>query len=380
MRSKLLVALIALTLSGCVSEDDVQDDITGNREGGFDEDGNVTQSFGPHSGLPLERPADWEPRMDAPPQWVQGEWWTFRLESQLEGSSWENTRVVAGKEGPDYLVGMPIDEFSDDVMVMHLPGFGLVNAESLGFEAHDVMFDFLEFPLEVGNTWTGYFESNAQPVTFLVEDISDNKAHMSISGQWGGSAIYDAELGTITYLELVGYAKYEITGHGFGYEGVVRVPHSHDLIFFHGRLAQVQGVDPQTAILTPNPKGPTDVITIAEGYDRVSFGLLFQDLVGGNVPVGSGVFQVDVTAPDGMEYTAQKLPTDGTAFKAVMFANDNPTGDWTIDYIALGAGLAAIEGIGYVTFDVVLPEGCVLLTSDVHDHGGDCGGHVHDIE
>ncbi|MGB1697933.1 MAG: hypothetical protein ACPHK8_06005, partial [Thermoplasmatota archaeon] len=172
----------------------------------------------------------------------------------------------------------------------------------------------------------------------------------------------------------------EVTGHGFNYEGMVRVPHSHDLIFFHGRLAQAQGVDPDTGILSPNPKGPMDTITIGEGYDRVSFGLIFQDLLAGNTGVGSGLFQVDVVAPDGETYSSQKLPTDGSAFKVDLFANDNPAGDWQVTYVAAGAGLSFIEGIGYITFDVELPSGCVQLTSNVHDHGGNCGGHVHDIE
>jgi hypothetical protein len=386
----LLAALLAMVaISGCVSEDDAQDQLDNLRdEGGFDEDGNVTQSFGPHSGLALERPASWTPRLDAPPEWVQGEWWIFDLESQLEAGSWSNTRIVAGKQGPDYLLGMPINEFSDDIMVMHIPGFGLVNAENLGFEAHDVMFNFMEFPLEEGNSWTGDFEADGATLGFTVESIEGNLANIAITGAFDGSAVYDAEMGAVTYLELLGYAKYEVTGHGFGYEGIVRVPHSHDLIFFHGRLAQAQGLEPGSGFVNPNPKAQQDIITIPEGYDRVSFGLLFQDLAFGTLQteagapetIGSGVYQIDVTAPDGETYTSQKLPTDGSAFKATMFANDNPTGDWIVDYVALGAGASFIEGIGYVTFDVVLPEGCVLLTSDVHNHGGDCGGHIHDIE
>lgn len=373
----VLASFLLIALSGCVDSEEAPEETTttGTAQDGFDENGNVTQTFGPHSGLPLERPADWTPRLDQSPEWVQGEWWTFDLQSHLDGSSFSNTRVVAGKEGADYLVGMPLEDFSDGVMIMHIPGFGLVNSDSLGFEAHDVMFDMMSFPLEESKTWTSSFEAPGQQITFLVEEIKDNQAHMSISGALGGgSAIYDAELGAVTYFELLNYAKYEITGHGFGYEGTVRVPHSHDLIFFHGRLAQVADLT-----LGPAPL-PLETITIPEGYDRVSFALIFQDIVAGATGVGSGLFQVDATAPNGETYTAQKLPTDGAPFKVEMFANDEPAGDWNLQYIAAGAGGSFIEGIGYITFDVELPSGCVLLTSSVHNHGGECGGHVHDIE
>ena len=45
-------------------------------------------------------------------------------------------------------------------------------------------------------------------------------------------------------------------------------------------------------------------------------------------------------------------------------------GDPLIGTVAAGAGLSFIEGIGYITFDVELPSGCVQLTSNVHDHAG----------
>lgn len=173
---------------------------------------------------------------------------------------------------------------------------------------------------------------------------------------------------------------YEVTGHGFDYEGTVRVPHSHDLIFFHGRLAQVADLSGGTPIgFGVNPL-PLETITIPEGYDRVSFGIIFQDIGSGATGIGSGLFQIDVTAPNGDTYSSQKLPTDGSPFKVDLFANDEPTGDWTATFVAAGAGVSLLEGIGYITFDVDLPSGCVQLTSDVHDHGGNCGGHIHDIE
>jgi hypothetical protein len=66
--------------------------------------------------------------------------------------------------------------------------------------------------------------------------------------------------------------------------------------------------------------------------------------------------------------------------KIVSFAHDLPAGDWELEVIAAGPAQVFIEGIAYVVFDVDLPSGCVMVTERVHDHGGECGGHVHDIE
>lgn len=373
----LLLTLLLAGLAGCVDDD--ASDVDDTPVVTDDTPDETEPSFGPMSGLPRERPADFTPSFDEAPQWVLGEWWDFELTSYLEDSSYTNTRVVAGKEGINYLVGMPIETFSDGIMVMHTPGFGLVDSTNLGFEAHDVKMDLMQFPVEEGNTWSAYFESTQQQLNFLVEAIEGNEAQISISGTYTGQMIYDAQMGAVSLLEFQGYSKYEVVAHGFDYEGQVRVPHSHDLIFFHGRLAQAQGVDPDTAVLTPNPKAPTDTITIPDLYDRVSFGLIVQDLGAASTGVGSGLFQIDATAPNGETYSFQKLPTNGNAFALELFANDEPAGDWTVQYVAAGAGLSFIEGIGYVTFDVNLPSGCVEKTSKIHDHGGDCGGHAHNL-
>src|ERR1051325_8751935 len=147
-----LVLVAVLLLAGCVQPDPEAQSVTV---------ANAT----PSDGLALEAlpagapPATQAPAsLDAPPQWRGGEWWTIKVTDAFDGKSWEATRVVAGKEGDAYLVGMPRDAFSNEQMVIHLPGYGQVSSSSLGFDVHNCPFEPLRFPLADGKEWDTKFE------------------------------------------------------------------------------------------------------------------------------------------------------------------------------------------------------------------------------
>src|SRR5688572_31222349 len=59
----------------------------------------------------------------------------------FDGSVREFYRVVAGSEAGNYLVGFPVNEFSNDVLVMHAPGYGDINRADLSYETHDAVLD-----------------------------------------------------------------------------------------------------------------------------------------------------------------------------------------------------------------------------------------------
>jgi hypothetical protein len=370
-----LAAFLVVSLAGCADSDDAPEQVA--EDVAPDPTAPV---FGPHSGLPLTRGADWVPRLDAAPEWVLGEWWTIEILDGFVGQSHTVTSVVAGKEGPDYLIGMPEPDFNDEVMILHHPGFGLVKSSTLGYETHDWMFEPLRFPLKQGDSWDSLWQSGTNTVTHTVEEVDDATMTAKIAMTGGQSAeyVYDAGLGFIRDFHAPGYMEFHVVAHGFGHEGVVRVPHGHDLIFLHGSLGPVP-VGGETPIL--------QTVSVPDAYDRTSFSLIIFELVPLLVApaapvtdlVGQGVYQIDVTAPDGATFSATKLPTE-PGHKIVSFSHDQVGGDWTIQSVAAGPAQVFLEGIGYVTFDVSMPEGCVLKTSKVHDHGGDCGGHVHDIE
>lgn len=304
-------------------------------------------------------PDEWNATLEEPPDWRLGQWWTFALTEHFTGATHEVTLVVAGAESDWFLTGMPEDDFKHDIMVLHVPGVGQVGKADLRWDIHDAIFKPLQFPLQDGDTWnTRWNDREVQAdvievtgTTATVEFIGDND-HFTLT--------YDSEVGTIVALDQEGYATLELLDHGFEYEGVVTVPHEHELIFFHGRLAGALGVGYQD--MQPHP--PVETITIEGDYDRVSFGLLLIGLVPG------GLYAVEATAPDGSTYDAQMVGTEQDQFDIHVHSNDDPAGDWDLSFVAAGPGGALMEGIGYHVFDIDLPSGCLLGAMDEHAHHG----------
>lgn len=387
-RAILLAALLAaIGIAGCV--DDGPENVA-TEVGDDTEPTEAIPTFGPHSGLPRDIDLVPDRTWEEPPQWILGEWWEIELTSGFTGETSTFTRVVAGKEGENYLVGMPLESFNDEAMIMHFPGFGLIQSNTLGYEAHDFMFEPLSFPLEVDTTWQSLWQGANAVLTHLVADRDDENGlvYLEAGGAQTITYTYDVEMGQIVEFNAPGYASYRVIDHGYDYEGMVRVPHGHDLTFFHGRLGPAVGVAQSEGVQVPNTNllvspNPIETITISEDYDRASFILAAFDLapllLNANLPVSTGVNSITATAPDGTSYDLTTLPTQA-GHSIVSFAHDLPAGEWTLQTVAAGAMQVFMEGVSYVVFDVDLPSGCVQLTERVHDHGGDCGGHVHDIE
>ncbi|MEA3203378.1 MAG: hypothetical protein QOI63_1053, partial [Thermoplasmata archaeon] len=63
--------------------------------------------------LPRDAPKDGERTLATAPQWRLGEYWQYHLVDGFTGTAYDFTRVVAGTDGPNYLVGFPSDAFSN---------------------------------------------------------------------------------------------------------------------------------------------------------------------------------------------------------------------------------------------------------------------------
>lgn len=301
-------------------------------------------------------PDEWNATLEAPPQWRLGQWWKIRLTEHFTETSKEITVVVAGAERDWFLTGMPEAQFDHHVMVMHMPGVGQIGKSDLRWDVHDEYFQPMKFPLRNGDSWETHW--SALPVQADVASVSGTKATIEVTGDnQHFELVYDADVGTITYMEIPGYATMEVIDHGFDYKGVVTVPHMHDLIFFHGRIVGALGVGFQD--MEPHP--PMDTIPVEGDYDRVSFGIILFGLT-------PGVYMVEVTAPDGTQYQESLIATQPDMIMISIQSNEQPVGDWEAAYVAAGVGAAFIEGIAYHVFDIHLPSGCLL---------GDMGGHEH---
>lgn len=329
--------------------------------------------------MPRDPPAAGERTLDAAPQWRLGEWWTYHMQDRLSGKSLDFTRVVAGedKQAGTYLVGFPIDEFSNDVMLFHIPGYGDISQRDLSYETHDKVFQPLQFPLAEGATWPMEFEGAAKGQAVAARP-GDGTAQvtMEVSNYGFINATYDPTIGEIKVMDIKGYARYEVTGHGYNWKGVVRVPHAHDLIFQHGRLAAV--FDVRDPLIPPTPRTTTETVDIAAGYDRVSFiiALGTGPFLGTPNPepaqvVPTGFYRETVTSPNGTQFQLTLMPNEGN-FKIESYGATDPTGTWTLEHIAGGPGVAFVEGIAYHSIDVDLPSGCALKSFNAQHHGNLC--------
>ncbi len=370
MRWAMLAAasLGLLALSGCASDDGTTDAVQTTPAVQYEDE--VVQVAAPT--MPRDPPAAGERTLDAAPQWRLGEWWKYFMTDEFTGKTTEFLRVVAGEDraAGNYLVGFPVEAFSNDVMVLHVPGYGDIRQADLAYETHDAYFEPLQFPLAEGNTWEMSFEGVANGLA-TVSLPGDGTARITMEvSQYGWiNATYDPAIGEVSELSINGYGEYRVIDHGYGYQGVVRVPHAHDLLMQTGRIAGALvnlGIPPATA-------GPTETVEVGEGYDRFSFILAVGagPFLGLDPAVPVGVFQETATAPDGTQYQLQLLPHEG-GFKIEAFGHDNPAGAWNLQHVAAGAGIAFIEGIGYHSIDVELPSGCVVASFNAQHHNADC--------
>lgn len=297
--------------------------------------------------------------LEAPPLWQVGEWWKIRL-VDLTGATIEVTRVVAAVEDAFYLVGMPKDQFRDDLMVLHLPGFGQVLRTDLSFEIHDAPYQPLKFPLSAGDTWRTGFEGRAVEAKVLSAEGNVSKVQLrSPPGQGSDDIIvtYDARVRDIANHSQPGYAYYDVLDHGFNYTGTVLVPHMHDLVFQHFRIA---GAFASFGTSPANPPQPapniTETIRLAPGYDRASFVIVLVDisalLAGSSRPFG--VYQESITGPGGKKFEASLTPADASPLKIATFFLEKPSGDWSLTHVAGGFGVAGAEGIAYHVYEFVL--------------------------
>lgn len=304
--------------------------------------------LGPESHLPTA------PRstasLDEPPAWRLGEWWHVSFSAPPYHLFAEVDAVVAGVEGGRYVVGMA-DHLDDGVILLHFPGFGEVDPDTLGFDAHDRFFTPLRFPLEAGKTWdTQWYTGGALTAKVDAVDAASGRATVSMSGVHTLHLVYDARMGAITELDIEGYGGFRLTAHGYGFQGPLVVPSHQDLVFCNGRSGAVQAVDFCSTKPATEPHTPTETLAVAGQYDRVSFGLFLRDTAEAAGPaagsVSPAVLDIQVKAPDGTVYERRKTP-DAPGMVLYAYGKERPVGTWQVTSVAGGEGTAILEGVAY---------------------------------
>lgn len=353
-----IVLGVLLVTAGCLGATDAGEDANvtptnATTPDTADTDGATTDGDGPTDGAPAEA------TLTAPPDWRIGEWWTVELTSSLTGETVEMTRVVAGTEGEDYLIGQPEDAWSTEGLVFHVPGLGEVRQDDLSYEVHDVRFQPLQFPLTDGASWQTSFEGLDVEASVTTTDAGTAEIHYCCGRNI--TATYDPGVRAITSFDADdGFISYEVIDHGYDYTGVVTVPHGHDLIFNHGRVAGALSAS------STQPAPPVEEVELDPDYQRVSFVQIAGPLGVVEQPISSAYIE-RATNPNGTTFETQHLPTDGGSFTVNFFETTELGGTWSFEHAAPGPGLAFTEGIAYHVFNMKLPEGHLL---------GDHGEHV----
>lgn len=335
MRVEVVLVAMALLLAGCLGG-------SGGAEPTAEPDADgpdPVRSSGPVDSGPTSS-AD----LETPPEWYEGKWWKYRIQEDFTGSSYETMRVITGLEPAtdSYLAGMPQDQWLDKALALHVPGFGRVGRQDLSFEIHDCPFQPVDFPLTDGKTWQTEFE--CRPVNATATLLDETTAEIEMTGPNDHLVLtYDAEVGAVTEMIIDNYATIEMVDHGDGFRGNVTVPHMHDLVFMHGRVAGALN-------LSLRPAAPAESVTVDDTYDRVSFVII----LGSILPDTSGpntFYQETATAPDGTTYEERVTAADEPGIRLLFYQHDDPGGTWELQHVAAGPGIAMIEGIGYHVFD-----------------------------
>jgi hypothetical protein len=287
----------------------------------------------------------------AAPKLVPGEWWRIRFTSPLTGVDVEFIRVVGAVDGDAYVVGMPHEGWYKEAVVYHTPCFGDVVAADLGCRAHNIPFAAVKFPLTEGATWVTQFE-RPPDLTATVKVVSPTEAEITYADADGNvhiEAVYDATIHEMRSFKHA-IAVWEVVEHGYGFEGWITIPRAEELVFEHGRVGT-----PAT-MMNPigTPAAPVESVEISGGYNRLSFILAVGNALG--VDQG-GAYRMTATAPDGTVYQMESIP--GAPMTIQFFEHKDPDGVWDLEYLAVGPGIAFIEGIAYHQYDIHLPDGAI---------------------
>lgn len=327
MRSRwawlLAVALVGSVLAGCVgSTDETETDPSGAEA------------------LPTGTPTDEELAargLDQAPQLREGEWFEVEVTNQLDdGATYEERLVVLDERNGSYVVGTPTDGSPAPLLILHLPGLGLVDRSTFGYEAHDVLFEPVQFPLEKGRTWETEWYTGAMDAEVVETDGSTAEIEL-VGENTRINVTYDARLGLPAKVEIPGYGSYEVTDHGFEHAGAVEAPVGRDLVILNGRIGPA--LDPS---LQPGP--PVESVDVEEGYDRMTLALVLGNLV---VEDTTGVYRASATAPDGTTYEATFTPTPDDQVQISPHVHEDPAGTWDLEYEAGGPGVAVVEAVAY---------------------------------
>ncbi len=282
------------------------------------------------------------------PEWVVGDWWTFRIGSTYAPAR-DITIVVVGVDDTSYAVAASEERTALESIWWHLPPIGIVSRADLSWEAHDEPMSILRFPLADGARWTGSIEG--QEIGFAARKLP--------SGAFEVTGLYDEEWLAIRYVYDPAVAQFsnatlnygsdthswstlELVESGQGFALASFLPMYDDA--FLGGFGDPTEADPQV----------TREFEVPDEVSHVMLGCMAQGIV--------GEFRVQVTPSEGPAFSCGRTftSTDPGTHMEIITAPGSP-GTWRIVPTVVGPGSVFVEAAAVWLFSCEPTTGEGLL-------------------
>lgn len=319
MRRPTLPIALLLLASGCISDDPTPHDEAGT-ENASD---STTNSDAP--------PAPSE--LDGPPTLSVGDWWKYKLSTQLrQAEPYEYTLVIAGETPEAFLLGTPTDVGLNQSFFTHLPALGPVRKADLAPTRHGHPVPWVEWPLSEDKTWTvevrGVWEAHPQRIqakvagqefpAWRIDYVMEGRLQHRIewaaaTGWWIREEAYFGLDAPVHRLELSEW--------GHNRTGTALYAVATD-VFVHAQ-------DHNASAARANPTGTTQFTTRAADADWLLVGF-FQWGATATSGGAHGVCGIDLAVPDGGPFLWFNFCHQATTLE--WFALPIRDGTWTLEW------------------------------------------------
>lgn len=281
-----------------------------------------------------------------PPRWQVGDWWEYRLTSEVYDTEATIRVVVANTTPTGFVMGVPADADAALPLLQHMPAIGFVR-DDLAYDVHERRFSPLAWPLADGLEWetrwidaTVRLRANLENGTWNVT----NAGHEDAADGIRYAIVYDPAARWLTSFTRTGAdgrvrASVELVANGTGHVGELRAPGNIQVALLQSRTAG--------STTGGSPAAPNPSFTLPATADTVLVGCL-----AGGAP---GQYHAEVRSPTGVVCALdESIPPGDARMRAQVLEVDAQEGAWEARLLAVGPGSAVAEVLAYKTANYTL--------------------------
>jgi hypothetical protein len=294
------------------------------------------------SGCFGDRPLDPAPATAGPDGLRVGDWWALDVHDDVVEDRFDVTLVVTALDP----LSVSVNPGAERALLLPAPPRGIVDPETWGFGFLGETFEPIQLPPVAGASWKTRLQGNDLNGTIL--SVEDGVARAELHGP--ASDIYlNYSVPQRMFLDFNNdnWVHFGLVASGRDYEGAVRFPSQYDHVINHGRL--VGGTNPQAS----TSQGPIESVTVPTGYADI----VGVSVVGSFMAPGSpGVYSECARSPRGKEFCISLNATDAPRIASSIWNDADPSGQWNLESIVVGAGVAYTQAVAVTWEEVQLPR------------------------